>query len=81
VSPEKSEKSEISIGIPGLIEIHFKREKVVKAVDVKPGEMKVLVLNDRVLILHYDENTKKLRYAFFDNNGRLKDVGKLFKGR
>ena len=76
--PEKSEKKEISIGISGLIEIHFKREKLVKAVDVKPGEMKVLVLNDGVLILHYDENTKKLRYAFFDNKGRLKDVGETF---
>jgi hypothetical protein len=78
VRPEKSEKKEISIGIPGLIEIHYKREKLVKAVDVKPCGMMVLALSDGVLVLHYDENTKKLRYAFFDSKGRLRDVGETF---
>jgi hypothetical protein len=81
VSSEKSEKKEIdvSITIPILrIELHFKREKpIVELVDIKPGEIKILPLKDRRLILHYDDNTKKLRYAIVDQNG-LKEVGEIF---
>jgi hypothetical protein len=81
VSSEKSEKKEIdvSITIPILrIELHFKREKpIVEVVDIKPGEIKILPLKDRRLILHYDDNTKKLRYAIVDQNG-LKEVGEIF---
>lgn len=81
MSSEKSEKKEIdvSITIPILrIELHFKREKpIVELVDIKPGEIKILPLKDRRLILHYDDNTKKLRYAIVDQNG-LKEVGEIF---
>jgi len=60
------------------IELHFKREKpIVEVVDIKPGEIKILPLKDRRLILHYDDNTKKLRYAIVDQNG-LKEVGEIF---
>jgi hypothetical protein len=79
VSPEKSEKREISIGILSLIEIYSKREKLVKVVDIKPGEMKVIPLNDGELILYRDDNTKKLRYAIFDKKKlKLKEVGEIF---
>lgn len=81
MSSEKSEKKEIdvSITIPILrIELHFKRKKpIVELVDIKPGEIKILPLKDRRLILHYDDNTKKLRYAIVDQNG-LKEVGEIF---
>jgi hypothetical protein len=81
VSSEKSEKKEIdvSITIPILrIELHFKREEpIVEVVDIKPGEIKILPLKDRRLILHYDDNTKKLHYAILDQNG-LKEVGEIF---
>jgi len=83
-SEKKVEEIDTSISIPIpktslKIEFRFKREKSVLQVDIKPGEAKVFHSSDGWLLVHYDDKTKRLLYAFLDRKGRLKEMGELRK--
>jgi hypothetical protein len=45
--------------------------------NVKKGEVKVFCSEDGCLVVRYNENAGKLRFAFVSNNGRIKTVGEL----
>lgn len=75
------ESTNASISIPVSksfkIELRFKREKCVLCESINSREAKVFFLGNGLLIVRYDDGAKRLRYAFLDKGGRLKELGEL----
>jgi hypothetical protein len=53
------------------------RGLLMRSVEIKKGELKVFSSEDGCLVVRYDENTGKLRFAFVSSKGRIKAVGEL----